>query len=152
MVSYEEGPNPSVEADAERPIDRLLLALRLLHGTTASGAYQVTGGEAAAAVVALVERGVQEQHLALEAAGGGASVPASSNALSRSWRAAPMSKAAVMAAWAAGSTWATRVPQNLYSEQTDTSRRLALASVPTPTTHLPYSRSRRTSGSNRCPQ
>jgi len=68
----------------------------------------------------------------------------SSNARTSTRSASPISKAA--AGRAAGSTSATRVPQYLYSEQTDTSLRLALASVPTPTTHLPNSRSRCTSG------
>ena len=68
----------------------------------------------------------------------------SSNARTSSCSASAMSKAA--AGRAAGSTSATSVPQYLYSEHTETSFRLALASVPTPTTHLPNSRSRCTSG------
>jgi hypothetical protein len=44
LVSYAEGPDPfRVQASAGRSIDRLLLALRLLYGTTSAGAYQVTG-------------------------------------------------------------------------------------------------------------
>src|SRR5262249_59004600 len=45
-----------------------------------------------------------------------------------------------------GFTAATIVPQYLSSEQTATSRALADALVPTPTTRLPNSRSRWTSG------
>lgn len=44
LVSYAEGPDPfRIQPTAERSIDRLLLALRLLYGTTAAVAYQVTG-------------------------------------------------------------------------------------------------------------
>ena len=68
----------------------------------------------------------------------------SSNARISTRSASPMSNAAV--GRASGSTSATSVPQYLYSEVTDTSLRLALASVPTPTTHLPNSRSRCTRG------
>jgi hypothetical protein len=68
----------------------------------------------------------------------------SSNARTSRRSASLMSNAA--AGRAAGSTSATSVPQYLYSEQTETSLRLALASVPTPTTHLPNSRSRCTRG------
>ena len=68
----------------------------------------------------------------------------SSNARTSNCSASPISKAAT--GRAAGSTSATSVPQYLYSEQTETSLRLAFASVPTPTTHLPNSLSRCTSG------
>jgi Apea-like HEPN len=44
LVSYTAGPDPfALARDAERPIDRLLLALRLLYGTTTADVYQVTG-------------------------------------------------------------------------------------------------------------
>jgi hypothetical protein len=44
LVSYAEGPDPfRIPASAERSINRLLLALRLLYGTTAADIYQVTG-------------------------------------------------------------------------------------------------------------
>lgn len=44
LVSYAEGPDPfHISASAGRSIDRLLLALRLLHSTTAADIYQVTG-------------------------------------------------------------------------------------------------------------
>ena len=44
LVSYATGPDPfSLTRDAERPIDRLLLALRLLYGATTADIYQVTG-------------------------------------------------------------------------------------------------------------
>lgn len=43
LVSYAAGADPStLAAEAERLIDRLLLALHLLYGSTASGIYQVT--------------------------------------------------------------------------------------------------------------
>lgn len=44
LVSYATGPDPfALAADAERPIDRLLLALHLLYGATTASIYQVTG-------------------------------------------------------------------------------------------------------------
>lgn len=44
LVSYATGPDPfALSADAERPIDRLLLALRLLYGATTASIFQVTG-------------------------------------------------------------------------------------------------------------
>jgi hypothetical protein len=44
LVSYAEGPDPfALGADAERLVDRLLLALRLLYCATAADVYQVTG-------------------------------------------------------------------------------------------------------------
>ena len=44
LVSYATGPDPfTLARDAERPIDRLLLALRLLYGATTADVYQVTG-------------------------------------------------------------------------------------------------------------
>ena len=57
-----------------------------------------------------------------------------------------MSNLAPTSARTSGLTAATIVPQYLYSEQTATSRALADAFVPTPTTRLPNSRSRCTSG------
>ena len=72
------------------------------------------------------------------------STPDSSSARTSNCSASAISKAAT--GRAAGSTSATSVPQYLYSEHTETSLRLALASVPTPTTHLPNSLSRCTSG------
>jgi hypothetical protein len=44
LVSYATGPDPfKLPPDAERRIDRLLLALHLLYGATTAGIYQVTG-------------------------------------------------------------------------------------------------------------
>jgi len=44
LVSYATGPDPfALARDAERPIDRLLLALRLLYSATTADVYQVTG-------------------------------------------------------------------------------------------------------------
>ena len=44
LVSYAAGSDPyRIQPTAERAIDRLLLALRLLYGTTAAVVYQVTG-------------------------------------------------------------------------------------------------------------
>jgi hypothetical protein len=44
LVSYATGPDPfKLPPEAERRIDRLLLALHLLYGTTTTGIYQVTG-------------------------------------------------------------------------------------------------------------
>jgi hypothetical protein len=44
LVSYATGPDPfNLARDAERPIERLLLALRLLYGATTADIYQVTG-------------------------------------------------------------------------------------------------------------
>jgi hypothetical protein len=44
VVSYATGSDPfTLAVKAARPIDRFLLALHLLYGTTASGIYQVTG-------------------------------------------------------------------------------------------------------------
>ncbi len=57
-----------------------------------------------------------------------------------------MTKLALTSARSSGLTAATIVPQYLYSEHTATSRVLAEALVPTPTTRLPNSRSRCTSG------
>ena len=44
LVSYATGPDPfTLPPDAERRIDRLLLALHLLYGATTADIYQVTG-------------------------------------------------------------------------------------------------------------
>src|SRR5262249_30179355 len=44
LVSYATGPDPfALPSDAERPINRLLLALHLLYGATSTDIYQVTG-------------------------------------------------------------------------------------------------------------